>query len=153
MSMIVLEEKTERVTVIRETFLRGLDKLRLEIKSYPNDWNVCLKEGDIGSSAGNLCLYLTNTLDHSMALLSGIEGDRESKELFTNPSRAGLVRKIEFTKALIEETFQHLKDESLDLDFPLTFRDKQVSTSTYLLYLLTELHYRLGQINYHRRLI
>jgi hypothetical protein len=153
MNMITVEEKTESVGVFQENFLRGLDKLRFEIKSYPNEWNVWIKEGNIGSSAGSICLYLINTFDHSMALLNGIELEGKINEPFVDPSRDVLLQKIEFTKALIEDALHNLTDESLEQDFPIAFRDKQVSTSTYLLYLLTELHYRLGQINYHRRLI
>lgn len=36
MNMITVEERTDRVGVILEHFLRGLDKLTLEMKSYPN---------------------------------------------------------------------------------------------------------------------
>lgn len=153
MDMITAKTTTANVGAIREYFIQGLDKLACELESYPNDWSVWIKEGGIGSSAGSLCLYLIQTLDHSMAILQGTKLKEEIKRPFSNPSRAELVQEIEITKVFVEEVFQGITDESLDQEFPLAFRDNQVSTSNYLLYLLTELHYRLGQVNYHRRLI
>ena len=150
--MVSVEKKTEFLDVIQENFLQGFDKLMVEVKLYPNDWTIWIRERNISNSAGNLCFYLVNTFNYSFEVLSGVVVGKERKNA-TQLSRTELMERIESTKVFIRETFRSITDETLDQEFPLAYRDRQVKTSAYLIYLLAELHYSIGQINYHRRLI
>ena len=136
-------------------FNRDLLKLKQEIESYSDQnklWNV---EKGISNSAGNLCLHLIGNLNHFIGATLGNTGYVRNRELeFSqkNIPADELVKRINDTVVVVENTLNKLSDDILNEYFPLLYHDERVSTMLMLTHLLTHLGYHLGQINYLRRL-
>jgi uncharacterized damage-inducible protein DinB len=136
-------------------FNRDLLKLKQEIESYNNQSKLRYVEKGISNSAGNLCLHLIGNLNHFIGAALGNTGyvrDRELEFSQKNVPVDELVKSINNTIAVVENTFNKLSDDVLDEDFPLLYNNQRVSTMLMLTHLLTHLGYHLGQINYLRRL-
>jgi hypothetical protein len=136
-------------------FNRDLLKLKQEIESYNNQYKLWYVEKGISNSAGNLCLHLIGNLNHFIGATLGNTGYVRNRELeFSQKdfSVDELVKRIDDTIVVIENTFNKLSDDVLNVDFPLLYNNQRVSTMLMLTHLLTHLGYHLGQINYYRRL-
>jgi hypothetical protein len=151
--MHTLVSRPTQADVLRERFEHAFQRLSDEIGSYPNDWKIWIKEGDIRSSAGNLSVFLVQLVQQTAVLLSGKAQSANSPEPSKFLSREELMEKVEIARQSIMDSIADVQDDSLDQDFPVPFKSKPVSASTYLAYLLTEIYFHLGQINYHRKLV
>lgn len=136
-------------------FKRDLLKLKQEIESYNDQSKLWYVEKGISNSAGNLCLHLIGNLNHFIGATLGNTGYVRNRELeFSqkNVPADELVKSINDTMMVVENTLTKFSDNILNEDFPLLYNNKRVSTMLMLTHLLTHLGYHLGQINYFRRL-
>lgn len=137
-------------------FTRDLYKLKIEIESYSNERNLWLVEKGITNSAGNLCLHLVGNLNAFIGAQLGNTNYIRQRDLeFSNKDvpRSELLKMVDDTIAVVENTLGKLKEQDLEKEYPLLVFKEKTSTEYFLMHLVTHLTYHLGQINYHRRLL
>lgn len=137
-------------------FKRDLFKLKIEIESYNNERNLWLVGKSITNSAGNLCLHLVGNLNAFIGAQLGNTNYIRQRDLeFSNKDvpRSELLKMVDDTIAVIENTLGKLKEQDLEKEYPLLVFKEKTSTEYFLMHLVTHLTYHLGQINYHRRLL
>ena len=137
-------------------FTRDLYKLKIEIESYSNERNLWLVEKGITNSAGNLCLHLVGNLNAFIGAQLGNTNYIRQRDLeFSNKDvpRSELLKMVDDTIAVIENTLGKLKEQDLEKEYPLLVFKEKTTTEYFLMHLATHLTYHLGQINYHRRLL
>jgi hypothetical protein len=139
-----------------EIFERDLNKLKIEINSYPDESKLWIVEKNIKNSGGNLCLHLLGNLNQFICGVLGKSGyvrNRDAEFSDKNISKKMLIKNIDDTIKGIVETFQSLNVKDFDLIYPIDVFNKKMTTGFFLIHLTTHLNYHLGQINYHRRII
>lgn len=142
--------------VLKALFTRELNKLKDEISFYQNEQNIWNVQEGISNSAGNLCLHLIGNLNHFIGAQFGETGYVRNRPLeFSTKDipRDELVKMVENTIHVVEQSLDKLTDERLKEDFPIVVFENKTSTEYFLVHLTTHLAYHLGQINYHRRLL
>mgnify|MGYP003499795620 FL=1 len=103
-------------------FNRDLLKLKQEIESYNDQNKLWYVEKGILNSAGNLCLHLIGNLNHFIGATLGNTGYVRNRELeFTQKDIPAdeLVKRINDTVVVVENTLTKLSDNILNEDFPL----------------------------------
>ncbi|MFA3783634.1 DinB family protein [Melioribacteraceae bacterium 4301-Me] len=142
--------------ILLELFERDLSKLKDEVNSYKSETNIWKTERAISNSAGNLVLHLCGNLKLFIGSTLGkfrYERDRESEFNVKNVPIESLVKNIEETLLIVKATLLDMKQEDFEKAYPLKVLGKEMTTSYFLVHLLSHLNYHLGQVNYHRRLI
>jgi uncharacterized damage-inducible protein DinB len=137
-------------------FQRDLVQLAVEIDAYRNESNLWVVEKEITNCGGNLCLHLIGNLNAFIGAALGGSGYIRQRELeFSqkNVPKKELLRRIQETATILEQTLEQLKEEDLNKDYPLIVFKEKMTTGFFLMHLATHLTYHLGQINYHRRLL
>src|SRR5258705_10168512 len=144
------------IDTLKIIFSRDLMKLKAEIELYKDEKNIWITDKGIANSGGNLCLHLIGNLNTYIGREIGKTNYIRNRDLeFSqkNVAREELINKIDDTIAVIQHTFDKMTEEELDKEYPLLVFDKKTSTENFLLHLVANLSYHLGQINYHRRLL
>lgn len=144
---------TQSLIVLYE---RDLDRLKNEINAYQHESNLWITDGNIGNSAGNLCLHLIGNLKHFIGLHVGhtpYERDREGEFANKDIPRDQMLTEIEETKEIVTRAISGLIEDQLTQDFPIEFGQGKPSIAFMVIHLASHLGYHLGQINYHRRLL
>lgn len=144
------------INTINTIFERDLNRLKTEIELYTNENNLWQMEKGISNSAGNLCLHLIGNLNMFIGNVLGKTDYVRNRPLefsLKNIPRANLLQSIDATIVMVDRTLNALREEDLQLEFPLLVFEKKTSTEFMLIHLTTHLSYHLGQINYHRRLL
>lgn len=144
------------INTINTIFERDLNRLKTEIELYTNENNLWQMEKGISNSAGNLCLHLIGNLNMFIGNVLGKTDYVRNRPLefsLKNIPRADLLQSIDTTIVMVDRTLNALREEDLQLEFPLLVFEKKTSTEFMLIHLTTHLSYHLGQINYHRRLL
>lgn len=144
------------INTINTIFERDLNRLKTEIELYTNENNLWQMEKGISNSAGNLCLHLIGNLNMFIGNVLGKTDYVRNRPLefsLKNIPRADLLQSINATIVMVDRTLNALREEDLQLEFPLLVFEKKTSTEFMLIHLTTHLSYHLGQINYHRRLL
>jgi uncharacterized damage-inducible protein DinB len=144
------------ITSLIQLFSRDLEKLKAEINSFKDEKNIWKISGDIKNSAGNLCLHICGNLQHFIGSVLGNSGyvrNREEEFNRKNVPVKELVKEIELTTKVVENTLKVLNEEELQRTFPINVFGNEMTTGYFLTHLATHLSYHLGQINYHRRLL
>jgi len=137
-------------------FHRDLNKLKEELNAYHDEAALWKVEAGISNSAGNLALHLIGNLNHFIGATLGNTGyvrQRENEFAFKNVPRHEIIRSIDDTIKVVQETLDKISDADMDNPFPFKLPLGDGSTRYMLVHLTTHLGYHLGQINYHRRLI
>ena len=144
------------IETLKILFTRDLNKLRKEIELYNNENNLWAVEKNIANSAGNLCLHLVGNLNTYIGKEIGktkYERNRALEFSLKKNPRVELLKKIDETILIVNNSLQKLTQEDLLKEYPIIVFDKATSTEYLLVHLATHLTYHLGQINYHRRLL
>lgn len=142
--------------VLIEIYNRDLNQLLTEIKLYSTEDKLWMTEKNINNSAGNLVLHLVGNLNHYIGATLGNTGyvrNRPNEFALKNIAKNELLKKVEGTIIVVNETLEKLNDADLNKDFPEEVFGKKDSVAFILIHLTTHLSYHLGQINYHRRLL
>ncbi len=144
------------IATLKSLFKRDLQKLRSEIELYQDEKNLWRTEKNIANAAGNLCLHLVGNLN---AFIGAALGDtnyirhRSLEFSLKDIPRVALIKKINETIVVVDETLDKLTTEQLKAEFPILVFKQKTSTVYMLVHLTTHLGYHLGQINYHRRFL
>jgi uncharacterized damage-inducible protein DinB len=142
--------------IFTKLFLRDLEKLKIEITSYKDEKKMWEVSGNIKNSSGNLCLHICGNLQHFIGATLGNSGYVRKRDLeFSkkNVPVSEMVKEIEKTLEVVEQTLSELNEEKLDEIYPINVFGKEMTTGFFLTHLTTHLSYHLGQINYQRRLL
>ena len=137
-------------------FKRDLEKLKQEITAYKTEKQLWIISNEISNSAGNLCLHIVGNLNYFIGAVLGKTGYVRQRDLefsLKDVPIEEMVKKIEDTMLVIEETLSKLTEEDLQAEYKRNPFEDYMSTEFFLVHLLTHLTYHLGQINYHRRLL
>jgi uncharacterized damage-inducible protein DinB len=144
------------IEILQKLFQRDLEKLKTEITSYKDEGTIWKVTGEIKNSAGNLCLHLCGNLQHFIGATLGNSGYvRKRDEEFSrkNVPVDELLKEIDTTLDVVNETLNNLEEKKLGETFPINVFGYEMTTGFFLTHLTTHLSYHLGQINYHRRLL
>ncbi|WP_179335033.1 DUF1572 family protein [Winogradskyella costae] len=139
-----------------DLFKRDLHKLIEEINLYKDESHIWKLEGSVTNSAGNLCLHLVGNLNHFIGTTLGNTEYIRQRELefsLKYVSRMELIKQVEATIIVIENTLQPLSESDLQKDYNLPVFKEPKTTAYVLIHLAMHLAYHLGQINFHRRLL
>ena len=137
-------------------FKKNLNKLKVEIELYDNESHLWLAEGEVTNATGNLTLHIVGNLNHYIGATLGNTGYIRKRDLefaLKSVSRIELLKQIDDTKAVVENTLRQLSEETIQKEYPLLVFKESMTTGFFLIHLTTHLAYHLGQINYHRRLL
>lgn len=141
---------------LQTLFRRDLEKLKHEIASYQQEENIWKVEHQITNSAGNLCLHLVGNINHFIGKILGGSDyvrDREAEFSSKNVPQAALIKMVEDTIEVVEQSLAKLSPEQLEESYPIEVFGYQMTTEFFLIHLAMHLDYHLGQVNYHRRLL
>ena len=144
------------ISALLELFKRDLNILSVEINSYSDESNLWTTNADIKNSPGNLCLHLCGNLQHFIGAVLGNTGyirNREAEFSKKNVPKDQLLNLIDTTKESVLNVLESLPEDQLEKDYPIDVFKKKMTTTYFLIHLLSHLNYHLGQINYHRRLL
>ena len=144
------------IETLKILFNRDLKRVIKEIEEYKNEVDIWQIKGQINNSAGNLCLHLVGNLNTYVGKELGNTNYIRNRELefsSKNIPRQELIKKVENTIEIINQTLDNLDEKFLVTEYPILVFDNKTSTEYLLIHLTTHLNYHLGQINYHRRLI
>ena len=134
-------------------FERDLEKLRVEIESYPDDVSLWKVLPGTTNTGGNLCLHLCGNLRHFIGSQIGQTNyvrDRPSEFSQKGLTRAALLEIIGKTKDEVLTTLKETRVAPAEI-CPFKFIEQQVTYELLMFHLYGHLHYHLGQMNYHRR--
>jgi hypothetical protein len=141
---------------IAKIITRDLEKLKQELLLYKNEENIWKVEEGITNSAGNLALHLVGNLKTFIGLQLGNHEyvrNREAEFSSKNISLLDLVKSIDETMTVVNDTLESIKNNDLTLDHAYLIWDKPHTIEYMLIHLCGHLNYHLGQVNYHRRLL
>jgi len=141
---------------LKTLFIRDLKRVKKEIESYQDERNLWIVDKAISNSGGNLCLHMIGNLKTFIGVgLSKTDYIRKRDLEFSskNIPRTELIKQLEETMAVVNNSLTNLNPDQLQANFPIKIWDKPTEMEFTLLHLLTHLNYHLGQINYHRRML
>ncbi|MFD2284646.1 DUF1572 domain-containing protein [Pedobacter petrophilus] len=142
--------------ILKSLFSRDLNKLKTEIETYKDESKIWLVEPNISNAAGNLCLHLIGNLNTYIGATLGRTNYVRNRELefsLKNIPQKELIKQIEETITVVNETLSSITQEEIEAEYPVLVLAEKTSTAFFLIHLTTHLAYHLGQINYHRRLL
>lgn len=137
-------------------FTRDLNRLKMEIELYKTEKSIWIVDKEISNSAGNLCLHLIGNLNAFIGATLGKSDYIRNRELefsLKDISKSELIRKIDETILVVNNSIRNLKNQDLEAEYPIIVFKETMSIEFFLVHLATHLNYHLGQINYHRRLL
>lgn len=144
------------IDTIKLLITKDLRKLHEEIELYKNEASIWQVEGNIANSGGNLCLHLIGNLNTYIGQQIGKTSYIRNRDLefsLKHVPREELLRKIDETINVVNNSLDKLDEAALPAEFPMLVFEENTSTEYLLVRLSTHLSYHLGQINYHRRLV
>ena len=142
--------------ILNTLYHRDLNKLKEELNAYASEESIWAVKDGISNSAGNLTLHLIGNLNHFIGATLGNSGyvrEREKEFSLKNIPRHELIRNIDETIVVVQQTLLKLTQADLEKTFPIQVMQVDNTTGYMLTHLVAHLNYHLGQINYHRRLI
>ena len=142
--------------ILNTLYHRDLNKLKEELNAYPDEKSIWQVQEGISNSAGNLTLHLIGNLNHFIGSTLGNSGyvrDRDKEFTLKDIPRHELIRSIDETIVVIQQSLSTLNEADLEKTFPIKVMQVDNTTGYMLTHLVAHLNYHLGQINYHRRLI
>ena len=141
--------------VLIDLYRREIEKLKNEILSYEADEQLWKKfEGT--AAAGILCLYVTGNLQHYIGNLIGDSGyirNNEAEMKARNLSRERLLEEVDNTMEVVINTLEEVSKTDLLKIFPTNEFEEPVTTEYYLIHLLKNVSFYLGQICFHHQLV
>lgn len=142
---------------LADQFDRHLQRLSVEVSSYPDDASLWVLRPGVLNSGGTLAAHIAGNLNHWVGANLGANGyvrDREAEFSIRGLTRDHLVQQITEVRRTVAETLRGMDAETLTDVFPgLPERYAGASTFWFLSHLSIHLGYHLGQVNYHRRLL
>jgi hypothetical protein len=143
-----------QINVFTQFLAQGIEKISGELNLFHNDAEIWQVTGDISNSAGNLTLHLMGSLNHFVGAQLGKTGyvrNRDNEFVSRDVHRDVLVRMVNETKTMVENTLSTMTDEDLAKVYPLNTFGEGKTIDVVLIIMIGHLNYHLGQINYLRR--
>ena len=150
----VRNKKCMITTILIDLYNKELDKLKNEITAYETDELLWKQSEGVNVTGGNLCLYIAGNLQHYIGNMIGDSGyirNKEAELKAKNVSRERLLEEIENTRQIVIDTLEQVSKAELLKEFPTKDFEEPVTTEYYLVHLLNNLCFNLGQINFHRK--
>ncbi|MEP0264990.1 DUF1572 family protein [Dokdonia sp.] len=144
------------IDTLQQLYKKDLTRLKTEIASYGKEENLWVVNGEISNTAGNLCLHLIGNLNAFIGAQIGGTGyvrDRTFEFSGKDVSREELIRQIDDTITVVQNSLAGVDENLLQSDYPLVVFKEKMTHEFFLIHLASHLNYHLGQINYHRRLL
>lgn len=144
------------VDTLVKLFNRDLKALKTELEAYKDERNLWIVSAAIKNSAGNLSLHLVGNLNTFIGASLGNTGYVRQRDLefsLKNVPRTELVKQIDTTIEVVENTLKTLTETELKKEYKRRVLEDTMTTQYFLIHLTMHLSYHLGQINYHRRLL
>lgn len=142
-------------TVLIDLYNREIDRLKKEIASFESD-DLLWKSSEMAiPPAGNLCLFVTGTLQHYIGNMIGDSGyirNKEAEMKARNLSRERIMEEVENMRQTVVDTLEQVSKSELQKVFPTNEFEDAVTTEYYLIHLLRTLSFYLGQISVLRAL-
>ncbi len=141
--------------ILIDLYTKELEKLKKEVLAYEADELLWRQAEGIQMSGGNLCLYLAGNLQHFIGNMIGDSGyirNKEAELKAKNVSRERLLEEIENTRQVVIDTLEQVSKAELLKEFPTKDFEEPVTTEYYLVHLLNNFCYHLGQIHFHRKM-
>lgn len=141
---------------LAQQFESALLQLKNEINSYTHKENIWEVHGEIKNSGGTLVLHLLGNLNHFIGATLGNSGyvrNREAEFSERNISSSAMMKSTDELMYRVKEIVGNLTEAQLFGEYPLKDGKPAKITVERLVQLLAHLHYHLGQLNYHRRLL
>lgn len=143
-----------QINLFANFLAQGIEKISGELNLFHKEEEIWQVTGDISNSAGNLTLHLVGSLNHFIGAQLGKTGyvrDRDNEFVSRNVHRDVLVRMVNETKTMVENTLNAMTDEDLKKAYPLNTFGEGKTIDAVLLIMIGHLNYHLGQMNYLRR--
>ncbi len=143
-------------TVLIDLYSREIDKLKNEILAFESDELLWRTPEAHVIAAGNHCLYIAGSLQHFIGNIIGDSGyirNKEAEMKAKNVPRERLLEEIENTKQVVVDTLEQVSKTELQKQFPTNEFEEPVTTEFYLIHLLKNLSFHLGQISLLRQLV
>ena len=152
-----VEIRTSMITTILiDLYGKELDKLKNEINAYESDELIWKSVEGAQVTGGNLCLYIAGNLQHNIGAMIGDSGyirNKEAELKAKNVSRERLMEEIENTRQVVVDTLEQVSKSELLKVFPTKDFEEPVTTEYYLVHLLSNVGFNLGQIHMHRKVV
>lgn len=142
-------------TVLIDLYTREIDKLKNEMLNFESDellWKA--PESNI-MAAGNICLLIAGSLQHYIGNIIGDSGyfrNKEAEMKARNVSRERLLEEIDNMKQIVVDTLEQMSKTELQKAFPTNEFEEPVTTEFYLIHLLKNVGFHMGQITLLRQL-
>ena len=123
-------------------FTRDLARLKKEIELYENEKSIWIVDKEISNSAGNLCLHLIGNLNAYIGATLGNTDYIRNRELefsLKDIPKADLIRNIEDTILVVQNSIRNLKNQDLEAEYPIIVFKEARSTEFFLVHLTTHL--------------
>lgn len=142
--------------VLIDLYSREIEKLKNEILAFESDELLWRTPDPQIISAGNQCLFIAGTLQHFIGNIIGDSGyirNKEAEMKARNISRERLLEEVENMKKVVVDTLEQVSKTELQKQFPTNEFEEPVTTEFYLIHLLRNLGYHIGQISLLRQLV
>src|SRR5688572_7961394 len=119
------------INTIKLLITKDLRKLHEEIELYKNEASIWKVEGNIANSGGNLCLHLIGNLNTYIGQQIGKTGYIRNRELefsLKHVPREELLRKIDETINVVNNSLDKLDEAALPAEFPMLVFEENTST-------------------------
>ncbi len=143
-------------TVLIDLYSREIDKLKNEILAFESDDLLWRTPDSHITAAGNHCLYIAGTLQHFIGNVIGDSGyirNKEAEMKAKNVPRERLLEEIENTRKVVVDALEQVSKAELQKQFPTNDFEEPVTTEFYLIHLLKNLGFHLGQISLLRQMV
>jgi ribosomal protein S8 len=143
-------------TILIDLYGKELDKLKNEINAYESDELLWKSVEGAQVTGGNLCLFIAGNLQHNIGAMIGDSGyirNKEAELKARNVSRERLMEEIENTRQVVVDTLEQVSKSELLKVFPTKDFEEPVTTEYYLVHLLNNFCFNLGQLHMHRKVV
>jgi hypothetical protein len=143
-------------TVLIDLYNREIDRLKNEIVSFESDDLLWKSSETAIPPPGNLCLFVTGSLQHYIGNMIGDSGyirNKEAEMKARNLSRERLMEEVENMRQTVVDALEQVSKSELLKVFPTNEFEEAVTTEFYLMHLLRTLSFYSGQISVLRALV
>lgn len=143
-------------SIVEKLVTRELRAVKRELETYPDDASVWRQIPGMPNTGGTLALHVAGNIQHFFGAILGRDGfkrDRDAEFARRDVPRRELLAGIDAAIASVERTLRTVSADSLTRPYPEPIAKRTVSSSFFVVHLMTHLAYHLGQLDYHRRAV